>query len=313
LSFFGGLTNHPELFGLTGIIFVIACFAWISDQFLPLHRAVQSCNSGDYAKSIEWCDKAIIKLPNHPDPFITAAACYIALSQPEKAMDSCNKALSFSPNNAVAYLNRSMANLQLNKLEQALEDCTIALRNTNKRFILLLAHCYGAYGCIYARLGDIEKAIENCNTALSIYPKCQAALITRAHCFCVSKRFDDALIDLKTNEGFAPNARSDGLALSNRARIHLKMRNIDIALKDAKKANELFPDCPPIIATLAKVLICDQQYNEALIHLSKAIELDTYYAEAYWFRYELYELMGQHDKGEADKEIALGYRYIPYL
>ncbi len=54
-------------------------------------------------------------------------------------------------------------------------------------------------------------------------------------------------------------------------------------------------------------------YDTSGTFLDKAISINKYYSEAYWFRSQLNEKLGQTEAAQADRKIAEDFHYIPYL
>ncbi len=270
-------------------------------------------NSGKFEESIKLSEKIIARHPKDTQAYVNVSAGYISLSKPVEAIDFADKALALDTTMAQAYNNRSMANLQLNNLSASLEDIDRAIKVTPSSSKAMQSHFLASRANVHARCGEADAAINDCNESLNLQPGSLFALLTRAHCYCLAKRYDDAIADLE--KACPPSAPTliRGYALTSRARVYLSKGNLEAALADANDSIICCPDVAPLIATRGLILTRAKQFDKALVDLNKAIELDPYLAEAYWFRHELNEAMGLKEESASDKEIATKYQYRPYL
>jgi tetratricopeptide (TPR) repeat protein len=94
---------------------------------------------------------------------------------------------------------------------------------------------------------------------------------------------------------------------------HLRKGELGPALDDAEAATNYFPNLPPVVNTYGLILTRAGQLEKAKTVLDKAISLDPYFAEAYWFRHELHEKLGDIEQADKDKQVAQGYGYKPYI
>src|SRR6185437_593163 len=81
----------------------------------------------------------------------------------------------------------------------------------------------------------------------------------------------------------------------------------------AAEALQLRPDSPALLCTHAWTLQSAGNYIAARANLSKAIEIDKNYAEAYWLRSQVYMALGNEEGADADRAIADKLRYRPYV
>lgn len=294
---------------IVNLIFLI----WVGQFALNSWQATKLLNSGENQRAIEICEKIIAKHSKDTSAYVNASAAYLALSKPVEARLFADKALALDPTIARAYNNRSMANLQMNVLSASLDDIERAIELTPKSNTSMQSHFRASRANVHARLGEAEVALADCNESLRLQPSSLFALLTRAHCNCLAKRYDDAIADLEKAcpPGSPPLIR--GYALTSRARVFLSQGNIDAAVADANDSLICCPDVAPLLATRGLILTRAMQFDEALIDLNRAIQLDPYLAEAFWFRYKLFEAMGKKTEAESDKQIATKYEYHPYL
>ncbi|CAN5694018.1 hypothetical protein BH10CYA1_BH10CYA1_04630 [soil metagenome] len=309
----GSLAGNTPITGLCALVANLIFFVWIGRYILDSLRITALYNSGKYEESIKLCEKIIARHPKDAQAFVNLSAAYVALSKPVEALNFADKALAIDSTLAQAYNNRSMANLQMNVLCESLDDIERAINLTPNSNKTMQSHLLATRANVLARCGEADAALEDCEQSLKLQPSSLFALLTRAHCYCLANRNDDAIADLEKACPPSSPTLIRGYALTSRARVYLKKGNLEAALADANDSIICCPDMAPLIATRGLVLTRAKQFEEALVDLNRAIELDSYLAEAYWFRYELYAAMGRKIESESDKEIATKYQYHPYL
>ncbi len=312
-GFVGILAGINKITLLCALLVDLIFFGWLGLYVLNLWQVTVLLNSGKQKETIALCEKIIANHPKDTSAYVNASAAYIALSKPVDALRLANKALELDPTLTRGYNNRSMANLQLNDLSASLEDIERAIKLTPKSNKATLSHFLASRANVYARRGEADAAIDDCNESLQLEPSSLFALLTRAHCYCLAKRYDDAIADLEKACPPSSPTLIRGYALTSRARVFLSQGNIEAALADATDSIVCCPDVAPLIATRGLILTRAKQFDAAMADLNNAIELDSYLAEAYWFRHELYEAMGKQAEAESDKQIATKYHYHPYL
>jgi tetratricopeptide (TPR) repeat protein len=101
--------------------------------------------------------------------------------------------------------------------------------------------------------------------------------------------------------------------LSNRSLILFVEGDLPNALAKSQEAVDCSPNSPSILTIYAKHLLSNGRSEEALVNLDRALSLNPFEREAYYFRHEVHEAMGNKELAEADKKIALDYGYRPYL
>lgn len=309
----GTLAGINKITGLCALLIDLIFFGWLGLYVLHLWQVTVLLNNGKQKEAIVLCEKIIANHPKDTSAYVNASAAYIALSQPEEALRFANKALELDPTLTRGFNNRSMANLQLNNLSASLEDIDQAISMTPKSDKAMLSHFLASRANVNARRGDADSALNDCNESLKLQPNSLFALLTRAHCYCLAKRYDEAIADLEKACPPSSPPLIRGYALTSRARVFMSQGNIEAALADANDSIVCCPDVAPLIATRGLILTRAKQFDAAMADLNKAIELDSYLAEAYWFRHELYEAIGKPAEAESDKQIATKFQYHPYL
>lgn len=266
------------------------------------------------AEDVEDWDQLIAKDPNFGAAYVWRAYRKIESYQYKAAIDDCNKALSLNWYRAFALTGRAWANLGMNNITAADGD----FRTLYKEF----CDCQTAAEwpnilCLQAALlmvnNYFEDALVACNKALSLRPEWINASITRAHFLCCLKRLKKAMSQLEELSQRELKPRERAFVLSNQARIHLRQEHFDQASQIIAEAVSTKPGIPSILATQGLILTRSGKLDEALLPLNEAISIDPYFAEAYWFRHELYERLGMEVDSARDRKIAVDFNYKPYI
>jgi tetratricopeptide (TPR) repeat protein len=286
--------------------------AWAFYKMSLRLRIALAVTSGRTKDALKLCQQEIANCPDDTDLKITAAGLSVRLSKPAEAVQFADAALLLDPQCTRAFLNRSIARAQMNMFDEALEDCNRGIESCSGSKAMQ-AHMLWARASVYVQKGEYQKSIDDCNSALDLDPKCLIALLGRSSAYCFSKQYSEAMNDLEAAAKLSSAKNIEAIILCKRARVNLCLGKLDIALEEAATAARMIPDLPAFPSTLGLVLTRKQSFEKALAVLNQAIEIDPLYAEAYWFRHELFKATGQMDKAESDKETALKYRYKPYL
>jgi tetratricopeptide (TPR) repeat protein len=209
---------------------------------------------------------------------------------------------------------QAQINVKTNHLDQALQefDQIIELAKTPSR-LSDTAKVLGMRARAYASRGEVERAIEDCTRALEIDPNQFLALENRTYAYCIAKNFDKAMFDISALAAMPLLPYQKAYMYRQRARFNLAQGKIIEALDDANQSLALSYEYAPLRTTRGVILTRLNRHEEALTDLNKALEFDHYDAEAYWFRHELFDAMGDYQSAKEDKKIAEDYDYKPYL
>jgi tetratricopeptide (TPR) repeat protein len=102
-----------------------------------------------------------------------------------------------------------------------------------------LAATYSNRGILLARSGQLEKAIEDQNTAIQLDPHSASAHNNRANAYYRAARHAEALADY--DEAIALSSGSFAQAFYNRALLHKALGEDDAARQDLQEAAKLAP------------------------------------------------------------------------
>lgn len=221
---------------------------------------------------------------------------YYEERQYEKAVDSYSKAIQLQANIAQFYCDRGCAYDSLGDYDRALSDFEKAMELDPD-----YEAAYVNRGYTYINLEQYDKAISDFDQAMELDPEDPSVYINRGHVWNKLGAYDIAVSDLGQAIELEP---MDDTPYNNRGYAHLHLREYDEAEADLHKAIELSPDTPFPYKHLGVLWKEKSDLNKALEFLTKAIDLDPKYKEAYSERAEVYRLLGETAKAEADEASA---------
>ena len=99
-----------------------------------------------------------------------------------------------------------------------------------------------------------------------------------SHCHILNDDAEKASLYLGKAKDLDPNNASIG---RNEARLHLKKKNSVYACAIARNINARFPDDVEGMVVLGACLRANNEIEESLLYLEKAISLNSEYAEAF--------------------------------
>lgn len=281
--------------------------------------------------------------------YLFSAMANCGMHRYEEAIVDCTKALELNQEELAPYLVRSISLTQTYKYELALQDVEQAekinpkLTNTKlyRAYVLhamykqeearkeyepifgTLSHAELPFGLIVrayvqARLGKVDAAIEDMKRVVETMPKKQEGYLDLAYFHILKGEHDHAqhylgLIDAGDDyiESYRNAHQARALLLSKEET--KDWQNATAAVEYAKRAADLRPNSADSRAVYGIALSRSGQHAEGLSRLNTAIAIDPYCAEAYWWRAEAQEKLGESEKAEADRKVADGFGYRPYI
>ncbi|MBK8224358.1 MAG: tetratricopeptide repeat protein [Candidatus Obscuribacter sp.] len=250
-----------------------------------------------------------IRLAEGPVGWALSGQAALGLFKYDLCLSDCRRALSLNPDCVYALEMKALALIALNRAEEALSCTNLAVERASyfERPPALVARAFALL-----RGGDYEKALKDVSEAIEAAPERKDYFADRAYVHCLAKRYDDALADLERFSPFAKTLMQRSYHLGYRALAKVLKGDVESGLADAIEANNIYPSRPDLLNILGLALIRHGQTGQAVEELNRAIELDPYNAESYWFRHLAYESLGQDELASADKAIAEKYCYKPY-
>lgn len=122
-------------------------------------------HSGDYAKAIEYYDKALKLEASIVEALINKGMCLDKLKRPAEALECYEQALVCDPKNSIIYYNRGVSLEALDQVEIALASYKQALKYNPKDVCTHLN-----ISALYGRMGRYAAVIHHCSIILGHDP-----------------------------------------------------------------------------------------------------------------------------------------------
>ena len=193
---------------------------------------------------------------------------YRNLNQFEKAIRSYSNAICMQQNNATFYNDRGRAYLNCGNFDKSNSHYDNAIADFNMAIKLNpeYAYAYNSRGFAYGELEEYNKAIADFDKAIELRPE---------------------WANLYSNRGY----------------VYIKLEEYDKAAADFDKAIELDPEYANSYKHYGVLCRKTNDLEKAITLLTKAIERNPDYKEAYKERMEVYRLMGETEKAQADEAV----------
>jgi len=286
-----------------------------------------------YSEAETALKKAASIAPDKYNAFIDLGTLYInGFQSPERAIPNFEKALKINPVHAGGHYALGMALFQTKKygdaenefkessrldpdnplpiyqrgLIYAAQGETEAALNTLSAAIAINPKFFVGYmsrGELYMSLGKDHNALEDYSKVIELSPKIANAYISKGMIYQRNKRYDEA------KEAYLGAIRADAnsaLAYNNLAWMAAEEgRDLDSALKWAKKAVELAPKVLDFQDTLGWVYRARKEYERAAECLIKALSSESPSANVYYRLGVVYSEWGKKKESRESLEKAL--------
>ena len=225
-----------------------------------------------------------IRYHNLHDSFFGELTAGLLADTKEEAIEHFGKAIALNPQSVKAY--RSRGNAQRDN-----ED----LEGTK-------AYVYGARGIAHADSWDLDRAIQDYNTALELDPNDASVYRNRGLAFIQKRVMDRARRDLDKAIELSPEYAT---AYNDRAGTF--GTDVDSAIRDYSKAIQIEPDNPIFYMNRGNAYSKRNEFDKAIRDFNRATEIDPHEALAYFGRAGVYNGMGEYDSAinDLDKAIEL--------
>ncbi len=164
------------------------------------HRGNTYYEKGNYEKSIEAYNTAIILNPTFSEAYFNRGLCYYNLKNFDKAIADYTKSAELDPKNPVIYNNRGDAYYRKQEFNVAIEDYDRALA-INPKYL----KAFYNRGLAYACLQDYEKAVDDFSEVIKINPNFSEAYHIRGLAYDYLNQLDKAISDYDKAIELNPN------------------------------------------------------------------------------------------------------------
>lgn len=300
------------LFDLNLTLQIAGCLVitllWYTARFGYENDIRYAINNDEYDKAQRLCESAIERFPTDSFALVHAALVYAGNRQYEKAILLSSTAIEKGVRLPLAYVVRATAHVATNNLEEAESDCSAAFNMLSSDTESM---CYFLKAEILTHKGRYEEAIENLTAASMVHYHSPHVYINRAENYCRLKDFESAQHDLDLLK-HCKTSFSVAATHCIQARLDLMQHRRESALENTTAAVTLI-ETPAVLASHGFALLRNEKLTEALPYLDKAISMDRFDGEAFWFRAELHEKLGNTVKANLDRAEAEKFGYLPYL
>ncbi|WP_158814957.1 tetratricopeptide repeat protein [Methylocapsa sp. S129] len=170
----------------------------------------------------------------------------------------------------------------------------------------LLAYALVFSGNSYSGQGDLDRGVQNYDSALAYKPDFVPAFFQRALANKTYQRYDRVLDDLNTAVRLAPD---DPAILGERANAFENLHQSDNAVADLDRALTIKPDEPVLLSVRAEILTNKGDFDKASADLDRALQLKPDLALAHAGRGDLF--LQKVDYGNALRELDEAIRIDP--
>lgn len=208
---------------------------------------------------------------------VTKGDSCISAKNPSIALQYYSRAIELDSKCSICYYKRGAVYAQEGYFSEAIQDLyyTSLLRVSQKDYILentftLLGDCHKAQN-------EPEKALENYTNALLLNAKNQPALEAHFYCLLGLKKYEQALTDIKRYQKITKDKSKVQFLYGT---YFTKVNQLTKANKSFTKAILLKPSEGSYYLERGKLLSTQENYTDAILNFSKAIELDQNNDEA---------------------------------
>lgn len=249
-----------------------------------------------YGEALQSLSKAICEQSNTAQFYNSRGNIYDKLGDYENAILDYDKAIELNPEYSIAYRNRGRIYKILDNYKKAMSDYDKAIE-LNPEY----SAAFNSRGIIYYEWKDYDRAIANYNKALEFTPNYCAAFNNRGNVYDKLGDYEKALSDY--NKAIEIDSEYS-YAYNNRGRIYDKLGDYEKAVSDYNKAIELDSTYIKPYNNCGKLHKKNGDYEKAIDMFTKAIHLDPNNKNIYLERAEVYRLMGEEKKADADEKKA---------
>lgn len=289
-----------------------------------LENAVRAHKAGQIEEAEKFYTAILSAQPKHPDANHNLGVLAIGVGQNEQALPLFKTALEANPNIAQFWLSYMDALIRLE-------------RSADAKAVLAQAREMGAKGELFDDIekrlaggaedtdlpskerlldnaiqlrddGIFDQAIRLLNEGLAHYPEDADVHSQLSHCYILNDDVGSAQSHLQKAKGIDPANVS---ASWNEVRLLLKCKKVKDAVALARATNAQLPDDVEGMGILGACLRSNNEVEESLRHLNKAIGLDANYAEAFINRGLIN--LSQNDKSAALSDLEKAFSLKPYI
>ena len=304
---------------------------------LTIDQALQKGVEAHKAGQVQEADRlytAILKAqPKHPDANHNMGVLAVGVGKVQEALPFFKTALESNPNTAQFWLSYIDALIKLDQIADAkavfdqaksnaakgdgFDQLEQRLNVANKEHTednavtetLETNQSSTLDAAIELReAGKFSQAIELLKDGISQFSRDVDMLALLSHCHILEDDLEEATLQLDKAKSLDPDNASVNW---NKVRLLLRKKDITKALALARHTNERFPNDIEGMGVFGSCLRANNNIEESLVYLNKAVELNPNYAEAFINRGLIH--LSKENKIEALLDLESAYELKPYM
>lgn len=176
-----------------------------SDRMAYLNLITLLCDAGNAENALKVVDQAVTSFPGDAEMLVVRGATYTLLGKVEEARSDFASAIQISPRDASPRFLLAVSDYKKGDYQTAIADLAagiqLGIRDADLHY--LMAECM-------LRLDgrDVDHALAELNTAISLNPRHVSALALRGKLLLQTRRQKEAVIDLELAHNIDPKSRN---------------------------------------------------------------------------------------------------------
>jgi len=251
---------------------------------------------GDYAQSLQASEDAIKRLGPTGQILAVRGLAKAAQDDLEGGLNELDNCIEQFPEFVFARYHRARLHRQLNQFESAIEDYTGTL-DAVPQFVDAIVE----RGFVWLQMEMQQNAREDFQRAIDLAPSRADAYSGRAITFLIDGKKSAAEEDLNKAVMLDP---TDKFGRLNRAQLLIERSEFDLATEDLSQILAEDPNERLALWQSAQLNLMTGQLPEAVNYFNRLVELDPEAPQSLIGRSATFELMGEVQKAEADRNEA---------
>ena len=260
-------------------------------------RARIAFEMGDYALSLQASEESIKRMGPTPQVLAARGLAKAAQDDLEGGLTEFDNCIEQFPDFVFSRFHRARLHRQLEQYESAIDDYTATL-DVVPQFV----DAFVERGFVWLQLEMQQNARDDFERAIEIAPSRADAYSGRAITFLMDSKKSAAEEDLNKAVALDP---TDKMGRLNRAQLLMERSDFDLATEDLSQILADDPNERLALWQTAQLNLMTGQLSEAVNCFNRLLEMDPEAPQILIGRSATFELMGEAEKAEADRNEAL--------
>jgi tetratricopeptide (TPR) repeat protein len=268
------------------LLISVALLSCSSTKSILTKNASDAYYEGKYLTSLFFAEQALLENPEDAEALLLSVKCHLKLEEYPQALNKLEKLQMISNDPEILFV--------ASQVYIGLEDHTTALLylekylNHKSEVKNKFAYINAAY-CHY-QLNNYDKALSFYQQYASRNPNDVEAYLNIGNLFGYLGQSDSAI---KYYSKVLELDSTNYNALYNRSVEYLIQKKVKLAGSDLELLSKYYPNDINVLIDLAKVRKQEKRYFAAINELTKAIEIDSTVAEAFFLRGRCFKELGR--------------------